>query len=61
MGRLRLQAQVLPWDDPDTFPDEKAYKDATIKMAQPCLEDDTVGDFLELVRERWAKTYVGYG
>ena len=61
MARLRLQVQVLPWQERGSFPSEKAYDDATIIMGQPCLEDDTIEDLRDKIHERWAKTYVGYG
>lgn len=63
MTRIRLQAQVMPWEGPQSaapLGTETRQQDI-VKLCVPCLDSLTIQELADKITVQWGRIYIGYG
>lgn len=63
MKRIRLQVQILPWQEPETQSagDAQPRQEQIRPWTQPCADDTTLQQLADDIVVRFGKLHVGKG
>ena len=59
-GRIRLQVQVLSWEDPNSSTSDTRQEEL-LPWTEPCAADLTINDLAEKIENRFERIYRGKG
>lgn len=63
MTRVRLQAQVMPWEGLLSAPASgtETRQQGIVKLCVPCLDSLTIQELADKITVQWGRIYIGYG
>ncbi len=62
MTRIRLQAQIMPWEGPESAaPRAETRQQGIVKLCVPCLDSLTIQELADKITVQWGRIYIGYG